>query len=67
MQLNGLVSNSNSGEETVKTHLQNIYRKLDAKGRVAAPKAAHGLGFTSHTTDLTRLDYSGHPAMGSVV
>jgi len=31
--------------ETVKTHLQNIYRKLDAKGgRVAALKTARTLG-----------------------
>lgn len=30
--------------ETVKTHLQNIYGKLDAKGRVAALKEARGLG-----------------------
>ena len=31
--------------ETVKTHLQNIYRKLDAKGgRVAALQAARTLG-----------------------
>lgn len=30
--------------ETVKTHLQNIYRKLDANGRMAALKAARALG-----------------------
>jgi len=30
--------------ETVKTHLQNIYKKLDAKGRVEALKAARALG-----------------------
>ena len=30
--------------ETVKTHLQNIYRELDAKGRMATLKAARNLG-----------------------
>jgi LuxR family maltose regulon positive regulatory protein len=34
--------------ETVKTHLQNIYRKLDAKGRMAALNAARGLGIIPH-------------------
>ena len=30
--------------ETVKTHLQHIYRKLDTKGRIGAMKAARTLG-----------------------
>ena len=30
--------------ETVKTHVQNVYRKLDAKGRLAAVIAARTLG-----------------------
>ena len=30
--------------ETVKTHLQNIYRKLNARGRIATVKAARTLG-----------------------
>jgi len=30
--------------ETVKTHLQKIYRKLEAKGRLRALKAARALG-----------------------
>ena len=34
--------------ETVKTHLQNIYRKLDAKGRIGAVKAARRLSIIAH-------------------
>jgi ATP/maltotriose-dependent transcriptional regulator MalT len=30
--------------ETVKTHLQNIYRKLNTKGRIGAVKEARRLG-----------------------
>lgn len=30
--------------ETVKSHLQNIYRKLNARGRIGAVKAARSLG-----------------------
>ena len=30
--------------ETVKTHLQNIYGKLNTKGRIGAVKAARTLG-----------------------
>jgi ATP/maltotriose-dependent transcriptional regulator MalT len=30
--------------ETVKTHLQNIYRKLKTKGRIGAVKEARVLG-----------------------
>ena len=33
--------------ETVKTHLQNIYRKLNAKGRIGAVKTARTLGLIS--------------------
>ena len=38
------------GEETVKKHLQNIYGKLNARGRVGALNAARTLGLLSHTT-----------------
>jgi LuxR family maltose regulon positive regulatory protein len=34
--------------ETVKTHLKNIYQKLDAKGRIAALKAARAMGIIIH-------------------
>jgi DNA-binding NarL/FixJ family response regulator len=33
--------------ETVKTHLQNIYVKLHAKGRIAVLKEARALGLNS--------------------
>jgi LuxR family maltose regulon positive regulatory protein len=36
-------------EVTVKTHLQNIYRKLDAKGRIEALKKSRELGIIAHT------------------
>ena len=43
-----IAANLHIAPETVKTHLQNIYRKLDAKGRMAALKAARKLGFVAH-------------------
>ena len=43
-----IAANLHIAPETVKTHLQNIYRKLDAKGRIGALKAARGLGLIPH-------------------